>query len=254
MWRFGMMRPPRPRVLMLALTAGVIGIAGSSRPAMAQEATRFDFESRYPPERPLPVFARPQHQFGSALTSNSDRWAAESRPSLFDPTPLGSLDAPSARLHPTATATATSSEPVSGARSDAMVAGGAKPAATELRRVEQTGAVGPASRRERPLGRGLAAWYQHPGRTASGEIYNPDGLTAAHRTLPFGTRVRVVNPRNGRAVVVRINDRSAGPRTRTIELSRGAARQLGIKGVGMIEMSVLSGPEEARTPVAQSSR
>ncbi|MFL5286541.1 MAG: RlpA-like double-psi beta-barrel domain-containing protein, partial [Rhodopila sp.] len=48
------------------------------------------------------------------------------------------------------------------------------------------------------LGGGRAVWYQHSGRTASGETYNPNGLTAAHRTLPLGTRVRVVNPKNGR--------------------------------------------------------
>jgi len=55
--------------------------------------------------------------------------------------------------------------------------------------------------------RGKAAYYAHPGRTASGEVFRPGEMTAAHRTLPFGTRVRVTNTHNGRSVVVRINDR-----------------------------------------------
>ncbi len=86
------------------------------------------------------------------------------------------------------------------------------------------------------IGSGAAAWYEHPGRTASGETYNPDGLTAAHRTLPLGTRVRVVNQRNGRAVTVRINDRGPAKRRFVIDLSRGAARVLGITGVGSVTL------------------
>lgn len=81
-------------------------------------------------------------------------------------------------------------------------------------------------------------WYQLPGRTASSEKYNPDGMTAAHRALPLGTRVRVVNTKNGRSVVVRINDR-INERTQAkanyvIDLSRGSARALGIEGVGSV--------------------
>jgi rare lipoprotein A (peptidoglycan hydrolase) len=90
------------------------------------------------------------------------------------------------------------------------------------------------------VGSGRAVWYQHPGRTASGEVYNPDGLTAAHRTLPFGTSVRVVNKENGRSIVLRINDRI---NTRVlpepnyiIDLSRGSARALGIESVGSVDI------------------
>lgn len=86
----------------------------------------------------------------------------------------------------------------------------------------------------RPLGSGRAVWYQHPGRTASGETFNPNGLTAAHRTLPLGTRVRVVNKKNGRSVVVRINDRMPAKLDYAIDLSRGSARVLGIEGVGSV--------------------
>jgi rare lipoprotein A len=81
---------------------------------------------------------------------------------------------------------------------------------------------------------GVASWYRMGKRTASGEVFNPDGLTAAHRTLPFGTRLTVVYPRSGRAVVVRINDRGPFVGGRVLDLSRGAARALGIKGIARV--------------------
>lgn len=84
--------------------------------------------------------------------------------------------------------------------------------------------------------RGLASWYASGKRTASGERFNPDGLTAAHRTLPFGTRVRVVNRANGRSVVVRINDRGPFVGRRVIDLARGSARALGIQGVASVSL------------------
>jgi rare lipoprotein A len=85
------------------------------------------------------------------------------------------------------------------------------------------------------LGRGVASWYGadfHGKRTASGERFDMNELTAAHRKLPFGTRVRVRNTRNGREVVVRINDR--GPRVahRIIDLSKAAAAALDMLQAG----------------------
>jgi len=70
---------------------------------------------------------------------------------------------------------------------------------------------------------GVAAYYRG-GRTASGEVSGPNGFTAAHRTLPFGTVVRVTNIRNGRSVTVRINDRGPYSRGRIIDVSQAAAR------------------------------
>ena len=81
------------------------------------------------------------------------------------------------------------------------------------------------------VGRGLASWYGprfHGRRTANGERYDMHGLTAAHRTLPFGTVVRVHSQVNGRTVDVRINDRGPFLRKRVIDLSRGAAEALGL--------------------------
>lgn len=91
---------------------------------------------------------------------------------------------------------------------------------------------------------GQASWYgaQFQGkRTASGERFDMTELTAAHRTLPFGTLVRVINPRNGRSVIVRINDRGPYAGQRIIDLSRTAAELIGIKarGVGRVRIEVL---------------
>ncbi|MEB3252844.1 MAG: septal ring lytic transglycosylase RlpA family protein [Nodosilinea sp.] len=88
---------------------------------------------------------------------------------------------------------------------------------------------------------GLATWYG-PGfagnRTASGEIFNPSALTAAHRTLPFGTQVRVTNLNNGRSVVVRINDRLGDPAI-AIDLSSGAAQAIGMTVTSQVKMEIL---------------
>ena len=76
---------------------------------------------------------------------------------------------------------------------------------------------------------GIASVYAYDGgKTASGERANPRALTAAHRTLPFGTRVKVTNKRNGRTVMVRINDRGPFMRGRIIDVTPAAAQQLGI--------------------------
>jgi rare lipoprotein A len=84
---------------------------------------------------------------------------------------------------------------------------------------------------------GRAAFYSG-GRTASGERTGPNGLTAAHRTLPFGTRVRVTNKRNGKTVVVRIVDRGPYGRGRIIDLSRAAARELDMISSGTAMVSI----------------
>ena len=76
-------------------------------------------------------------------------------------------------------------------------------------------------------------------RTASGERFNPSAMTAAHRTLRFGTRVRVTNSRNGRSVVVRINDRGPFVKGRSIDLSSGAAQAIGMGSSAHVRMQVL---------------
>jgi len=89
--------------------------------------------------------------------------------------------------------------------------------------------------------RGKASFYSHGTKTASGERFRSGDLTAAHRTLPFGTQVRVTDVRSKRSVVVRINDRGPFIRGRIIDVSRGAASQLGMigRGVATVEIEVL---------------
>lgn len=79
-----------------------------------------------------------------------------------------------------------------------------------------------------------ASWYHQGRMTASGERFNPDGHTAAHKTLPFGTVINVTNPRTGLSVNVRINDRGPFVKGRDLDLSRGAARAIGFTGVGSV--------------------
>lgn len=91
---------------------------------------------------------------------------------------------------------------------------------------------------------GSASWYGgkfHGRTTANGERYNMNELTAAHKTLPFGTKVRVTNARTGKAVVVRINDRGPFVGKRVIDLSRGAAQAVGMinQGVAQVKLEVL---------------
>lgn len=80
---------------------------------------------------------------------------------------------------------------------------------------------------------GMASYYKSGRLTANGERFIPSGLTAAHRTLPFGTRVRVTNLKTGKAIVVRINDRGPFIRGRVIDLSLGAARAVGLTQTGV---------------------
>ena len=85
---------------------------------------------------------------------------------------------------------------------------------------------------------GWASYYKHGKRTANGEAFDPNGLTAAHRTLPFGTKVRVKNERTGKSVVVRINDRGPFIKDRIIDLSLGAASQVGLVQRGVDKVSI----------------
>jgi rare lipoprotein A len=92
---------------------------------------------------------------------------------------------------------------------------------------------------------GLASWYGpkfHGRRTASGEVFNQEKFTAAHRTLPWGSRVKVTNLDNGKSVDVRINDRGPFGKGRIIDVSRAAARVLDIviRGITTVQIESLS--------------
>jgi len=95
---------------------------------------------------------------------------------------------------------------------------------------------------------GIASWYGpgfHGNYTANGEVYDMYGISAAHKTLPFGTIVRVVEIETGRSIVVRINDRGPFIEGRIIDLSKGAAEKLGIveKGITKVGLRILHRPK-----------
>jgi rare lipoprotein A len=105
---------------------------------------------------------------------------------------------------------------------------------------------------------GMASWYgarHHGKRTASGEIFNQEKFTAAHRTLPWGSVVKVTNLANGKSVEVRINDRGPFEKGRIIDLSRAAARVLGMvaSGVTLVRVELLS-PLDTPTDLVSQSR
>ncbi|MEO0419854.1 MAG: septal ring lytic transglycosylase RlpA family protein [Pseudomonadota bacterium] len=115
------------------------------------------------------------------------------------------------------------------------------PGAVDLSTI--TPATGP--RVVRTLGTGVASYYGkrfHGRLTANGERFNMNAMTAAHKTLPFGTHVRVTNPSNGRSVTVRINDRGPFIRGRTIDLSRAAATKLGMisRGHARVKLDIVA--------------
>jgi rare lipoprotein A len=92
---------------------------------------------------------------------------------------------------------------------------------------------------EHGVQRGLASWYGESQMTASGERFDRHAMTAAHRSLPFGTRVRVTNQHNGRSVIVRINDRGPyGGHGRIIDLSEAAARELHMIDAGVVPVTL----------------
>ena len=94
------------------------------------------------------------------------------------------------------------------------------------------------------VGEGEASYYGHElagNRTASGERFNPNGLTAAHRTLPLGTKLRVTSKKTGKSVIVRVNDRGPFVGRRVLDLSLAAAKEIGLyrAGKGLVTMELL---------------
>lgn len=122
------------------------------------------------------------------------------------------------------------------------------PPPPSLRKVEHVTPL--PSREGRSVGgevvQGLASWYGGPDglsgvRTASGELFDPSSYTAAHRSLPFGTKVRVTYLRTGKSTVVRINDRGPSSTARIIDISCAAAAEIGLQsaGVGRVSLEIL---------------
>jgi rare lipoprotein A len=114
----------------------------------------------------------------------------------------------------------------------------AAPAASAPAVVPAAAPAAPATATATAVESGKLAWYgrKFAGRkTASGEVYNPDALTMAHKTLPFGTRVKVTNPKNQKSVTVRVNDRGPTQADRIGDVSLAAANKLGMVRSGVID-------------------
>ena len=129
-----------------------------------------------------------------------------------------------------------------------------KPRGIQTRRPEPPEATSTAPSPGRPVARrvftGRASYYAyHGGKTASGEPFRPHALTAAHRTLPFGARVRVTDIKTSKSVEVIITDRGPASRSRVLDLSLGAARALGIGSRGIIQVraEIISGQTATQT-------
>jgi rare lipoprotein A len=103
---------------------------------------------------------------------------------------------------------------------------------------------------------GIAAFYDmnYKGRTASGERYDPTKFTAAHKTLPFGTRLRVTDPKTRRSVVVVVNDRGPFNKGRVIDLSFAAAKTLRMTGRGLIKVTAIQEPAAVKTVAKPQAR
>ncbi len=96
-----------------------------------------------------------------------------------------------------------------------------------------------------------ASYYSSGKITASGEAFDPDGFTAASRTMPFGTRLEVRNPATGRVIIVRINDRGPFVKGRDLDLARGAALALGMIEAGVVSLKVARADAPAATKIAE---
>ncbi|QGU33821.1 septal ring lytic transglycosylase RlpA family protein [Thermochromatium tepidum] len=97
--------------------------------------------------------------------------------------------------------------------------------------------------------KGIASYYHdnlHGRRTASGQVYNKYRLSAAHKTLPIGTKIQVTDTKTGRSIVVRVNDRGPFVKGRILDLSKEAAKELGIidRGIAQVDLRVLSKPQQ----------
>jgi rare lipoprotein A len=153
--------------------------------------------------------------------------------------------APAAPAAPAAAPITTASAPVvPAAPTDAAAPA---PAILMPRRVATITVVPPRRAEEAPRRHGrsecttgeriITAFYWEGSHTASGARFDPDGMTAAHRTFAFGTKLLVINPRNGRSVTVTVNDRGPFTRGVTLDLSRGAAKAIGLQGNAAVCMA-----------------
>ena len=198
------------------------------------------------------------HSVGVPYQPSFLRFQAEAEASSFDPVSNGSAtDHPdSSWLNPSpfSGATVASFRPADPAMATGSV-GAVQSCPDPLALTASGQTPGKADMKNgQMLGRGRAVWYDLPGRTANGETFDPEGFTAGHRSLPFGTRVRVVNDENGKSVVVRINDRGPKQAKFEIDLSRGSAKVLGISGTATVSLYAIDEDVGSTGSIVQSAQ
>lgn len=232
--------------IVASASATATVLAGGIEPGFAQQDF-FDREAISATKQPSFVRFSGDALLAFPLILPVDGNVPDLESSWLDPSPIGAVGTPSATFirsdEPSTTGTAVAAKPESCPEPLP-----ATPAPTARAPEPEV------SRPEKLIGRGPAVWSELPGNTASGESYDPNGLTAGHRTLPFGARVRVVNEQNGRSAVVRINDRGPVQRKFVIDLSRGAAKFLGITGKSNVSLYEIDEPPNVGSPIVQSAR
>jgi rare lipoprotein A len=178
--------------------------------------------------------------FGTALAIPTDASAADWRDSILGNTTYDNVPAAKPRA-----ARASIPKTAKNADRPAKVRTASYDAPAARRSSSRSGIATPARALSKPIygggsgsESGVASYYWQPQALASGGRFNPNAMTAAHKTLPFGTKVRVTDKSSGRSVVVTINDRGPYIRGRIIDLSKAAAGSLGITGRGVAPVSV----------------
>ena len=181
---------------------------------------------------------------GVAAHAQPARERSVAQSTVTPPPPAAGSAAPRAR-----TSAAPNARRSTSARTSTRPLSRAEAAAIAQRRARQNQALLQRTARWRVIDveAGDAHWYGpgfHGRRTANGERFDRNGLTAAHRDVPLGTYARVTSMATGRRVVVRVNDRHAGPEDAVIDLSQGAASELGIAGRGAspVRVEILQPP------------
>jgi rare lipoprotein A len=175
----------------------------------------------------LAVVQWPVSAVASSKSSDVPLW--KSLLSAFTPVPR---PAPRLRAHPAKAAVTAKplepTNPVEPRDEDAAVRAAATPGAAEPEPARSIGAGCDGGRRI------TSAFYSQGRRTASGQPFDPHAMTAAHRTLPFGTRLTVANPRTGKSVIVFVNDRGPFVSGIGLDLSLGAAQAIGLRSTGTV--------------------
>jgi rare lipoprotein A len=244
--------------LVAAGSASATMLAGGAEPGFAQQDF-FDRDTH--PTLEQPSFVRFSNELLVPPISlpPSESFLPDAESSWLDPRPAIAADSPSTRFvrpnEPSTTGAVT--QPVSCPPNPPAPAPAAQAPEPEIAKPEVTTpevTTPEVAKPEKLIGRGPAVWYELPGSTASGESYDPEGFTAGHRTLPFGARVRVVNEQNGRSTIVRINDRGPVQRKFVIDLSRRAARFLGISGKSQVSLYEVSSEDNSAQKAAQAVR